>query len=98
MSESPARAIASGQIDIPPPVCGSVATATVDAGRKSRMLTDCAVAFSTIETSRACGAPLGTAVCLMTAVEPAFQALFVTVALLPHGTDTVELLPFAVTL
>jgi hypothetical protein len=33
----------------------------------------------------------------MTAVAPAFQAVLLTVALLPHATDTVELLPFAVT-
>src|SRR5712691_9669179 len=33
----------------------------------------------------------------MTAVEPAIQAAFVTVALFPHFTVTVELLPLAVT-
>jgi hypothetical protein len=33
----------------------------------------------------------------MTAIEPAIQAALVTVALFPHFTDTVELLPFAVT-
>jgi hypothetical protein len=33
----------------------------------------------------------------MTAVAPALQAVLLAVALLPHLTDTVELLPFAVT-
>jgi hypothetical protein len=42
-------------------------------------------------------APLGAAVWWITAVEPAFQAAFDTVALFPHFTDTVALLLFAVT-
>ena len=97
ISSSPTRARPNGKVGSPPPVCASVAAETVDAGRKSRSTTDCAVAFKVIVTSRAVSAPLGTTVWWMTADEPAFQAALVTVELLPHATDTVELLPFAVT-
>ncbi len=57
----PAMPNASGSAGTPPPVCASVAV-VLDAGRKSRMVTVCAVAFSVMLTSRARKAPLGVTV------------------------------------
>ena len=68
-----------------------------EAGRKLRIAAAFAVGLGVTLTSRARSAPVAAAVRRMTAFDPAFQAALVTDALIPHFTESVELLPFAVT-